>query len=242
MRLATYLDKARLEAIITDPVLRTWTAFEGADPGCDANRYLTVPSFAVIGDEGCFLAHCIGKGRYVVHTNLLPTCRGTEALRAAREALRIAFLTTDCLELVSMVPGNMPHVLAFAKLMGMRTAFTRSGIWPAAGMLWGMTFLELTIDDWIRTGVCKEKGQWFHRYLGDNSHAEDSIHDAYVGATVEMIEANRARKAVKVYNRWAKLALYEPIEVLSEDPLRIDIKSHVLRVEGGNFNVEACHA
>lgn len=242
MRIATYLDKPRLEEIICDPLLRTWTAFDGADPSVDVDRYLTIPSFAVVGEEGCFLAHNIGKGRYVIHTNLLPEWRGTKALRAAREALRIAFLETDALELVSMVPENMPHALWFAHAMGFKTAFTRQGIWPAAGKWWPMTFVEMNIDDWIRQGHCRDKGEWFHAKLEDKTHGPDKVHDDYVGATVEMISSGRTSKAVRTYNRWAKFALYEPIKVLSDDPLRIDIRSHVLRVEEGNFNVEASHA
>lgn len=242
MRIATYADKARLERIITDPLLRTWTAFDGADPSCDAGRYLTIPSFAVIGDEGCFLAHNIGHGRYVVHTNLLPECRGAQAIRAGREALRIAFLQTDCTELVSMVPGNMPHVRWFAKAMGFRHAFTRTNLWPVAGTKFDMDFVELTVDDWIRQGHCRTKGEWFHEKLNDNSHGPDPVHEDYVGAAVEMISSGRVSKAVRTYNRWAAFALYDQIKVLSEDPLRIDIRSHVLRVEEGNFNVEASHA
>lgn len=243
MKLATYADKPRLEEIINDPLLKTWTACDlVGDQHRSADSYLAIPSFAVIGTEGCFMAHNIGKGRYVVHTNLLPQWRGTAALRAAREALRVAFLQTDATELVSMVPDNIPQALWFAKAMGMKVAFTRPSCWPAMGKWWPATFVEMTLDDWIRTGACSTKGRWFHDKLNDNSHPDDPVHDAYVGAAVEMISAGKVSKAVRTYNRWAAFALYQPIKVLSDSPLRIDIRSHVLRVEEGNFNVEASHA
>lgn len=238
MRLATFADKAFIQSIINDPLLTTWTAFDGAT-GCDAAYFLTIPSFAVVGEEGVFLAQNIGRGRYVVHTNLLPECRGAAALRAARDALRIAFLQTDCTELVSMVPANLPQALWFATAMGMKKAFTRKAMWPAAGMFFDMTFVEMSIDDWIRTGACAEKGKWFHDRLDRRTHGEDPIHDAYVGAAVEMVLAGRVHKGVLAYNRWAAFALYEQIKVLSNTPLRIDIRDCVLRVEEGDFTVEA---
>lgn len=230
-------DKAQVEAIVRDPVLTTWTLFDGAGQ-VDITRFLVPPSFTILGDEGCFLLDCIGPGRYAVHTNLLPHCRGVAALRAAREATHLTFIQTDCTEVVSMVPGNMPHVLWFAKAMGMQVAFNRQNLWPAVGRLWNVSFMSMSIDDWILEGHCSAKGRWFHEKLADANHPEDPVHDFYVGAAVEMVQAGNVQKAVSVYNRWAAFALYEQIKVLSEQPLRIDIRSHVLRVEEGNFHVE----
>lgn len=242
MRLATPADAAYVEACVMNPLNRTWIV-NCVNPDdtmkLAASVYLTPPSFSVVGEEGCFLAHCIGPGRHVVHTNLLPGCRGTSALRAAIEAKRIAFLETDCVELVSVVPGYMPHALWFAKMMGMKVQFERKAVWEMMDKRWDLTFVGMTIDDWVLSGECKEKGQWFHDKLGETNHREDPVHDCYVGTAVQMIAAGNVHKAIAIYNRWAAFALYEQIAVLSEHPLRIDIGSHVLRVEEGDFNVEA---
>ena len=244
MRFATLADQAAVEAICNDPLIRVWTAFEGA-PLCNAEKYLTHPSFVVIGDEGCFLAQSYGEARYCVHTNLLPHCRGAQAMRVAREALRMAFVQTDCRELVTMVPADNPQADWMARAMGFRLVFKRVSLWPGLLGRHDVRFFSMSIDDWISTGACSDSGRWFHDKLQAHElveHPDDPIHHAYVGAAVEMIRVGNVDKGLAVYNRSARFAFYEPVRVVSNDPLRIDIRDCVLRVEGGDFNVEACHA
>lgn len=243
MRIAAFADKDMVERICNDPMIRAWTSFEGA-PLCDATRYLTPPNLVILFEGGCFLLDCIEPTRYVVHTNILPGCRGIEGLRAARYALALAFLKTDMLELLSMVPVSNPQADWFARANGLALRFTRKALWPNGRQ--DIRFYGLTIDDWIASGICSEYGKQFHRRLHDQAdaepHPDDPIHDAYVGAVVELIREGSVSKAVSVYNRWARFALYEPISVISEEPLRIDIKQCVIRVEGDSFTVEASHA
>jgi hypothetical protein len=244
MRLATIADKERVETICNDPVIRLWTAFEGA-PACDATRYLTAPSFAVIGESGCFLAHHLDTTRYVIHTNLLPECRGAKAVEASKEALALAFLKTDATELMTMVPATIPHARLLARQMGFRVLFNRQAVWPALGELHAMGFYSLSLDDWILSDHCAAAGSAFHERLhgelGLKAHRHDQAHDAYVGAAVEMIKAGNVSKAIATYNRWARFALYQPVEIVSTEPLRIDIKQCVLRIEGDQFFMEAPH-
>lgn len=245
MRLATLADKDLIESICNDPLIRTWTAFQGA-PLCDATKYLTAPSFAVVGEQGCFLAHHLDGTRYVIHTNLLPEFRGERAIEASKEALALAFLKTDATELLTMVPATIPHARLLARQMGFRLLFNRQNVWPVEGKWFSMGFFSLGIDDWIRSGACVKSGQKFHMRLHDElnvpSHAEDDTHNAYVGAAMEMVLVDNTRKGVETYNRWAKFALYKTIEVMSYTPLLIDIKQCVLRVEGNQFFMEAPHA
>lgn len=245
MRLATIADKPRIEEICNDPLIRVWTAFDGA-PACNATRYLTEPSFSVLGDDGCFLAHNIDPTRYVIHTNLLPSCRGERAVEASKKALALAFLTTDASELLTMVPATIPHARLLARQMGFRYLFTRRAVWPALGEMHNMGFFSLTLDDWILSGNCVSTGEDFHQRLhvelGAPAHAADPAHDAYVGAAVEMVLAGQVDKAIAIYNRWAKFALYQPVAIVSRDPLRIDIRQCVIRVEGAQFFMEAPHA
>jgi len=245
MRLATPADQARIEAICNDPLIRTWTAFEGA-PLCNAAKYLTAPSFSVIGEEGCFLAQHLDTTRYVIHTNLLPEYRGEAAVIASKEALALAFLKTDATELLTMVPATIPHARLLARHMGFKLMFNRQRVWPALGELHAMGFFSLSLDDWILSGQCEASGQAFHHRLhgelGLESHAADRVHDDYVGAAVEMIRAGNVSKAIGTYNRWARFALYQPVEIVSTDPLRIDIRQCVIRIEGDQFFMEAPNA
>lgn len=245
MRFATLADKGLIESICNDPLIRTWTAFQGA-PLCDAAKYLTAPSFAVVGEQGCFLAHHLDGTRYVIHTNLLPEFRGERAVEASKEALALAFLKTDATELLTMVPATIPHARLLARQMGFRLLFNRQNVWPVEGKWFSMGFFSLSLDDWIRSGACVTSGKSFHMRLHDEihaaSHPEDDVHNAYVGAALEMVTSGNVHKAVETYNRWAKFALYKTIDLVSESPVRIDIKQGVIRVEGNQFFMEAPHA
>jgi len=245
MRFATLADREQVEAVVNDPRLRLWNSFDGA-PLCDARKYLTAPSFAVLGDEGCFLARCIDPGRYVIHTNLLPHCRGADAIQAAQEALALAFLRTDARELLTMCPATAPQAKWMARRMGFQHLFDRARVWPSGGVLQGMGFYSLSLDEWVMAGHCAAAGNAFHARLhgelGAPAHPHDPVHDAYVGAAVEMVRAGLVDKAIDTYNRWARFAMYQPVRVVSTDPLRIDIRDCVLRIEGDQFFMEAAYA
>ena len=241
MRMATTADEALIERICNDPSVRA-AAADGAPP-CVARPYLTPPSFCVVGDEGCFLAKHIESTRYVIHTNLLPSLRGARAVEASREALAIAFLQTDALELDTIVPGNIRHVDLFARQMGFRYQFSRADFWPQGGKLHDAAFFTMTVMDWVFSGACEGAGVEFHqRADGIVNHPPDPWHDMAVGAAVKMARAGRPDKAVAVYNFWARLAGYRQISIASRNPLRIDIHSCVLLVEGDQFFVETPHA
>lgn len=245
LRFATIEDRELVESICNLPEIRSVTSFEGAPP-FDALPYLTAPSFTVVGDEGCFLALHLDETRYAIHTNLLPAFRGASAVNAAHEALALAFLGTDATELLTMVPSTNKQARVLARQMGFRLLFSRPDFWPRDGVRHPLDFFALSLDDWIRSGVCAPAGEFFHRWLhsqpGLPAHRADGVHDAYAGAALTMAVAGRARKAVEIYNRWARLAFYETISVLTEEPLRVDIKHCVLRFEGDQLNVEARHA
>lgn len=245
MRLATPADVQRIEEVCNHPLIRVWTACDGAPP-CSGAQYVTAPSFSVIGEEGCFLAKHLDPGRYAIHTNLLPEHRGEFAVEAAKAALAVAFLQTDAMELVTFVPATIPHARLLARRMGFRFLFNRGSIWPVNGERYGMGFYSLTLDDWIASGACQAAGAAFHDRLHGELHVEahghDLIHDSYVGAAIEMIRAGNVRKGIAIYNRWARFAFYESVRIVSEAPLRIDIRQCVLRVEGDQFFMEAQNA
>jgi hypothetical protein len=244
MRLATPDDYPRIEVICNDPGVRLW-ACDGAPPFSTSR--LVPPSFAVLGVEGCFLAMSIEPSRYMVHTNILPDFRGELARIASEEALRIAFCQTDALELETLTPVTIPHAQLFARQMGFRYRFTREKLWPWRGELHNVNFLSMSILDWALSGSCRDAGEAFHQRLhdelGQSAHPDGAAHNAIVGAAVEMVRAGRAHKAVAFYNYWARVAGYQRIQIVSLDPLRIDIHQCVLRVEGDQFFIEeASHA
>jgi hypothetical protein len=242
MRLATLDDKALVESICNCPDVRKWTAQDGGAP-CVADRYLTGLSKVILADAGCFLLHCVDQGRYVVHTNLLPTCRGKDALRAAHDAMEFGFTRTDCVEALTMVPVNNPQAKWFAKAMGFRYMFTRKAFWLSGGEKHDMEYFSMSIDDWIIQGRCASEGAKFHEFLhslpgGLVSHDDDDTHDSYVGATMKMMVSGQVKKGASIYNRWARFAGYVPVTVISELPLKVDISTCLLKFENGLMTVE----
>ena len=242
VRLATAEDFAFIDRVFNDPAVRTL-----ADaPAFEAAKGIQGASFAVVGEEGAFLAIAIEPSRYLVHTGILPEFRGERAVLAAQQALRIAFTQTDALELETLTPACIPQARLFARQMGFRHRFSRPNLWPNNGELLSVGFHSMTILDWALSGACKREGEAFHERLhgeyGVDAHPTDTAHDAIVGAAVEMVRAGRPDKGVAFYNYWARLAGYRPISIVSRDPLRIDIHQCVLRVEGPDFFMEAPHA
>lgn len=241
MRIAVAEDKALIEHIVNHPELRKFNSHDGA-PFCDAAKYLKSPSFVLIGNEGCFLLKAVGPCRYDVHTNLLPECRGRDALDVARYAMDLVFSRTDAEELYTMVPANNPAAAWFTKAMGFRFRFKRERVWLQGGVSHDARYYSITVDDWVLRGSRAGVGRIFHERLHSKApqldkHSDDPVHDAYVGAAISMMNKQPV-KALSLYNRWARFAGYEPIEVVSKDPLVVDIKSCSLKFENGTFAVE----
>lgn len=247
-RLATTADDDLLKSIVMHPNVRQWNEFDGARVDFDPAKYTAARnSFAVViedklGPVGCFLAFAVEACAYCVHTCLLPGCRGARAVDAATEALRFAFVETDAEQLWTMVPDCNPKALWFAHAMRFRDAYKREGSWLEHGAKHDVRYLRLDLDDWVLGLSMCDLGERFHERLtalgGHVDHVYDPVHSAYVGTAWAMTAAGRLGKGMWVYGRWARVAGYQPYSVLSNDPLRIDIGSHVLRADGGTFTIE----
>jgi hypothetical protein len=190
------------------------------------------------------------SGVYEAHTQVLPEGRGAWALQMAHAAVLWLFAGTDAVELLTRVPhGNRP-ALALTKAMHGEFDFTCKKGWVYDGKIVACDIYSMPIQTWMRTAPnLVERGRWFHeslkreyRRIGqlDHIHDDDDVHDRYVGVAVEMILAGQVVKGAMLYNRWAALAGYEPLQIVNFDPLMIDISESVLLVEKGTFKVVKC--
>jgi len=242
MRIATTNDRALIENIVTHPDVLPFVSDDRASP-FDATPYLSAPHIALIVEGGCFLGLWHGYGRVECHTNFLPSARGKNAIREARQAIDFMFLQTNCLNLVTRVPQNNPGADWFVRVMGFRLRFERAAAWMKNGVYFPVKYYELDINDWIAQGHCVQAGRAFHQKLHEllpdkPAHADDFIHDCYVGATAEMIRHGKLDKAVLIYNWWARFAGYGEISIISTNPLKINIVDCVLSIKNGDFAVE----
>lgn len=207
----------------------------------------------LVGEYGVLLFCQLQPGVYEVHTLVAPEGRGPWAAQMARTCLHLMFTASDALEIVTRVPRGNLGARTLALMCGFEKEFTQ----PAAHFGWvykgdpvPSDILSLTIQKWMRAAPgLVERGQWFHKRLEDEyarfgktepPHADDLVHDRYVGAAVEMIFGGNALKAITFYNRWASLAGYEPAAVASLRPLTIDIRAALLCFRNNDFWVMSC--
>jgi hypothetical protein len=180
----------------------------------------------------------------MVHTDLLPGLRGKSALEAAREAMALMFLETNATTLWTVVPGHNRAAAAFTCMMGFEFRFVRERLLPMGGELRDARFYSRTIENWIESGVCADKGELFHVKLPKkfHTHAEDATHNAYVGAVLTMAK-KQPEKAVRIYNRQARFAFYQQVRRLPtrDSSVLVDAGPFLIRVRGDDFDIEEKH-
>lgn len=244
-RRATPDDNDLLTSIVTHPEVWRWVSHDGVQPSifnpADWTEHPT--NFAVIVDGGCFLAMCLELGAYAIHTCFLPEHRGVNAVRQCRYALTYAFTAEPVEQMYTMVPDNNPNAGWLATVAGFRGTYRRKAVWASEGAMHDMQYFRMDIDDWIGAADgLAERGAEFHKLLdsaGQLDHGHDPVHDRYVGAAYAMVEAQNAKKAERVYGRWARQCGYLPFTVESSNPLRIDIGTCVLVVnDNGQLAIE----
>ena len=157
------------------------------------------------------------------------------------------FIETDCLEIVTKVPQSNPAADFMARKCGFRPIFERDRAWQDGSAI---RYFLLAFDDWrAQDNTLDSEGHAFHdiieaakRAKGSELpiHPDDDAHDRAAGAAVLMAKAGNPRKAVWAYNRWATLAGYQTVELLSEAPPVIDIQDAVLGLKDGQLEVLQC--
>lgn len=168
-------------------------------------------------------------------------------LRFTQECLKWMFTRTDAMEIMTRCPhGNLP-AKALAKAIGGTYEFTNPNGWVMDGKAVPADIYALRIQDWLRTAPgLEERGAEFHDKLekefarlgmGDN-HPDDANHDRHVGAAYEMFMGGQPHKGAVIYNRFASMAGYLPIYVVSTEPfVSVNIQSALLVMKNDDFFV-----
>lgn len=228
-------DPAAFGAIFESPAVLPYVTQHGQAPR-DLVAFFDVPeNIGFLFDGAAFLAEWLEPGVYEVHSAALPHVRGRYTSTAAHAAIAFMFFATDAMELHTRVVAGNLAATALTRRMGFSEEFTRASAWLAADGLHDVTFYALRYPEWIKdqTWLCAS-GEWFHDQLGETAtHDPDPGHDQFVGAAVEMIRGGQPAKGVVLYNRWARLAGYAPIGVVSLDPLTLNIVSHIVSSGAG---------
>jgi len=217
------MDPAFLNSVINHPDVRPWLHGDGV---LDISHQALNPGNYILQTEhGGFLLVCLDPGRYEVHSQFLPG-HGIHPVKAMLAAQEWMFTRTDCEVIVSKVPHSNKAAKGFAVVGGLRPIFERTD--EKAGSI---EYVELTLMGWaMRTKALEKHGERFHAFvekasegLGWQDHPHDPAHERAVGAALLMIERGQAIKGAAFYNRWARLAGYPEVRLLSESPATIDM-------------------
>lgn len=241
MILSRQTDATLINGILNHPSVLPWVVGDRKPP-LDATPIVANVNHVVLACEwGGFIFVRLMAGIYELHSCVLPIGRGRGTLEAGQEALDWMYEHTDAAEIVTRVPKGNIAASAAMKSLGIVPWFVTGPIWPLKGGKVPMDVYRLHLLDWIT--LAKDRlaslGRDFHEKLrlsgGTIDHADDPIHDVYVGAAMSMILGGQVDKGVSAYNLWAVMAGYGTISVASRAPLLIDIGTGVISPETGEF-------
>lgn len=236
-------DPAAYERIFYDASVAPDVLQKGQEPCGFAGFFADPSNIGFLFDDCCFLAHALDAPySFEVHSAALPHRRGRYVVDAASTAIKFMFFATPATELLTRVVDGNVKALALTAKVGFGHEFRRKSAWQTSDGLRDVDYFAMRYPEWVkRQDWLKTSGQWFHSLLGETqTHKEDEAHDIYVGAAVEMLLGGQPDKAVAYYNRWAKFAGYEPVSIVSYQPLTIDIVSHLITVDSGRVEVKTC--
>ena len=238
------LDATEFNRIAAHPDVKPWIGYADGDD-VDLSHLVENPAnvcFLTDRGLGGYILVNKGHGIYEAHTLAMPTDRGKPMLRLMREGFAFMFLVTDCVTVTTLVPDGSFQAASWAKLAGFRFSFRREAFFRLDGKLVGGTFMALSHEDWV---FCApnliNRGEAFHDMMETKrphgSHADDPIHDRWVGATILAIEAGNLIKAITLYNRWAVIAGYVPATIITTNPPLVDIGDAVIQLIDGRMDV-----
>lgn len=235
-------DPTFLNQVANHAEVRPWLAGEGE---IDLSGAIANPAnFALVNGSGGFLLTPNAPGVYEVHSLFLPEGRG-ESVKFMDECQEWMFTRTDCIAITSKVPKANRAAKGFAIRGGLSVLFERND--EALGPC---EYVELPMMKWAMNNKSLESfGEHFHDKLEaakkDSGselvvHPHDHAHERAVGAAFLMIERGQAVKGVEFYNRWATLAGYAPIRLLSLSPVTVDVVDAVVGFGDHGMEIYLC--
>jgi hypothetical protein len=234
-------DAAEYERIFRHPSVVADVLQPGDEP-VDLAPILDNPAnVGFLFDGCCFLADSVEPHIYELRSAALPEADFEYTLAAAITVIRWMFFASPALELLTrVVHGNREGKELVAKL-GFSHEFRREGVWKSKSGPRSIDYFALRYPDWVKQQTwLRTSGEWFHSLAGHHADDRDPVRDTYIGAAVETLLAGQSDKAVALYNRWARFAGYEPISIISHEPLTLNLGPRRLIVDDGKIEVATC--
>lgn len=217
-----------INSVVNHPAVRDGVEAKGVLDFTDAAANLN--NFVLVNEHGGFLVIKLMPGIYECHTQFLPEGRGQAAIEAVEEALRYMFIETDCVRIVTKVNVNNKAVRMFA-----------GRFFRKRGQSGDHCYYSLDLDDWISTdGHCLVKGRLFQAQIEEYA-VDDPNYVNFTGAALLMALSNNVYKGQLAFNRWAAMAGFEPIILLSETPLMIRKGKHTVLIQNNEVTLCPLH-
>lgn len=247
IRIRRSFDAGDINPILNHPSVFPFVATPDMDK-LDATILVANPNNVLLMVEGGGILFLMDEQNvYEVHTNFLPEYRGTYALKASLECYRWMFTHTDCMILQTRVPEFNKGAERFCRIVGANKDFERKKVWATKDGMVDVSFWSMNYQDWVRRcDALIESGRAFHKRLDGeyerhgkppHTHEDEECHDRFVGACAETIYGGQPEKAVILYNRWARLAGYQQVQLVSRSPVVIDMGDAVIMAKDNSFTV-----
>lgn len=143
---------------------------------------------------------------YTVHTMFSPKAPSSEVLAACEAGFAHMFLDEDCTELRTSASHKNKPAMHLCFKTNWRPLYTTPSMVDENTR---DTLFVKTIEEWIiESSWLGLIGEDFHNSI-TATHTDCSVHDRFVGAAIEMVQAFNTAKAVRTYNKWAACSNYE---------------------------------
>lgn len=230
--------------VINHPEVRPWLGAGDKDISPDVVALVLNPlNHVLVSQYAAVIFQWLEPGRYEVHSQCVPEGRGPHSQHVAEEVMRYIFTRTDCQEVITRVPDGNLGAVGVCRVVGFGKTFRRPAAWLTPdGQMADVQFYALSMEKWRgRDPVIAEIGAEFHDWLeglkaaGGSErpvHEADEDHDRAVGASTLMFSAGQAQKGALSYNRWASLAGYGQIALVSDAPIVVDVLDAIVQVCG----------
>ena len=239
----------RINKVVNDQAVFDWV--RGNHPGpLDLTPVIANPAnILLMGQYGGILFMHLQPGLYEAHTQVLPEGRGKWTVGMTRAALHWMFTRSDCFEVLSRCPQGNIAARALIKRVGGELEFTNQRGWVKNDVVIPADIYSWTIQAWTRTAPgLEERGEWLQHAVAREykrlnkaaiQYVDDKVFNRYSGMAAEMFMNKQAAKAVLLYNRWAKVAGYDNIDLMcAENPTAVRTQDAILMVrEDGEFYV-----
>lgn len=235
-------DASEYQRIANDPSVLPFIVQKGV-PAVDLTSFFDTPqNLGFLFHDCAFLVHFLEPGVYEVHSMALPHVRGRYVYEAATTAIRFMFFATDAMELLTKVVDGNVAAAALARKVRFSPEFTRSSAWLAEDGPKDVQHYAIRYPEWVKhQDWLRAAGEWFHSLSGvSEDHPDDASHDLYVGAMVETVLGSQPDKAAILYNRWARFAGYDLVDIVNRDPLTFEVSGFHVIVNDGRVDIVPC--